>query len=222
MIEDFVKLIPKSLMDTPGTVLRAGRRAFESPSDLYILDYHPGGTAKKYPETIGQHINKVLDVAPDWVSWSDEKWGTSEKGEHRIQKRVRHLFAKIHVNPRETPAGLLIYKRYPRGEHTSQEEKELAEACWPFHEAVIDELEVRVVVCLGQESGKRVCKQLNAQATGDNFTEMNERRWTSRTYQNPDGLYVISLTNPSIAKWTNPAADPTELVQRALERVRNN
>ena len=36
MIEDFVDLIPEHLMDVSGAVFDSGRRAFESPSNMFL------------------------------------------------------------------------------------------------------------------------------------------------------------------------------------------
>ncbi len=216
MIEDFVKLIPEKLMGVSGSVFCSGRRAYGAPSDLYILDYHPGWDPKE-PKTIRMQTCQVLKKKPDdWVSWICDRWGNYPEGGHPTQKRVRYLFDRIKRGPGEVPAGMLIFQRSKRDE----EKKELAEDCWPFNEAVISTLKVRVVVCLGIKVGEFVSKKLDAQPTDDYFTEDNRRRWKSRTYKSPGGLYVVALTSPSLVDWTKRKTDPTELVQRALEKVR--
>ena len=50
------------------------------------------------------------------------------------------------------------------------------------------------------------------------FVEMNSRRWVSETHLGPTGLCVVTLTHPSRADWTNPAADPTPLIREMLAR----
>ncbi len=217
MIEDFAKLIPETLMVIPGTAFRSGRRSFGAPSDLYILDYHPGGDD---PDTIRDHTGRVLENEPDdWASWIDERW-EHYPGEHPTQKRMRYLFDRIKINPREVPASTLVFERSSK-QLTGREMRKLAEPWWHFHEAVIRTLKIKVVVCLGIGVGEFVSAKLDAEPTGDNFTEKNGRGWTSRTYKSPGGLYVVALPNPKrAADWRKAEEGPIVLVERALEKVR--
>jgi hypothetical protein len=93
-----------------------------------------------------------------------------------------------------------------------------AKPCWTFHQAVIERLGVRVVLCFGQKSGGWVRKQLNAYSKVDQFVEQYKKRhWMSISYKNSDGVAVVVATHPSIADWTTPEADPSLLVKRILE-----
>jgi uracil-DNA glycosylase len=95
--------------------------------------------------------------------------------------------------------------------------QQLAELCWPFHQAVIERLDVRVVLCFGRRSGSLVRERLSANTPVDRFVENNNRRWTSTSYKNSNGIAVVVATHPSIADWTTPATDPSLLVKRMLE-----
>ena len=228
MIEDFVKLIPESLMDKPGKAFYSGRDAFEPPRELYILGANPGASPQTEPETVAEHTAAVLYEKPNLFSaYRDEAWGkpdgkgTYPPGKHPMARNVLHLFKKLNLAPGEVPASNLVFQRSQNFKELENKEL-LCQNCWPFHQAVIEKLGVRVVVCMGKGSpGRWVSKRLGARPTGDNFTENNGRKWTSRTYKNADGLYVIALTHSSRAKWTNPNADPTGLVQKAIEQVRD-
>lgn len=218
MIEDFVKLIPPTLMDVSGSVFLSGRKAFGAPSDLYILDYHPGGDPKEETETIKVHTDKVLKERDDWTSWIDAEW-RHPKGEHPTQKKMLYLFDKIKLNPREVPGGSLIFQR-SNEDLPKKMMWELAKLCWPCHEDAIRRLKVKVVVCLGIRVGEFVSGELDAQLTDDCFTEKNSRGWKSRTYKSPCGLYVVALVNPKrSADWRKSEESPIGLVQRALEKI---
>ena len=222
MIEDFAKLIPPSQKDRSGKAFYSGRRAFESPSDLYIIGLNPGGKPKEHrKETVSRHTCKVLRSKPNWSAYRDESWGGQEKGKHFHQRNVRYLFRKLGLNARKVPVSNLVLARSPRKAKLVGDFNQMAHDCWPFHEAVIEQLKVRVVVCLGiTDTGPWVRSQLDAEDEIDWFTEDNNRYpapWTSRCHQNEDGLQVVTLSHPSVAKWTNPATDPTELVLNALD-----
>ena len=223
MIENFEKLIPKSQRKRSGKAFYSGRRAFEAQSDLYIIGLNPGGKPKDYQkETVRRHTRGVLHNKPtNWSAYKDEAWGNQAKGEDVHQRRVRYLFRKLKLNARKVPASNLIFPRSQSKKKLKGDFKELACECWPFHEAVIKQLEVRVVVCLGKDVGKWVCDHLDARAPIDEFVEIYpKRRWKSHTHKNASGLTVVTLTHPSNADWTNPNADPTGLVVNALNKTR--
>ena len=94
----------------------------------------------------------------------------------------------------------------------------LAERCWPFHQAVIETLGVRVIACLGKAAGNLVRRRLDAHNLVDEFVEDNKRGWKSRVHANSQGMAVVTLAHPSQVDWTAPASDPTGLVERSLRR----
>ena len=100
-----------------------------------------------------------------------------------------------------------------------EEQASLANLCWPFHEAAIRLMGVKVVLCFGGAAAELVCEQLKARTEVDSYTENNRRRLTSRTFSNPNGIAVIKATHPSRFDWRNPNSDPTVLVKRALQRA---
>lgn len=225
MLDDLVKLIPQSLRNERGGALYSGRAAFDHPSDLYIIDYHPGGSPEEYPETVGQQIDQVLNrEAAAWSAYVDEQWDDKPPGSRPQQRRLKHFFEQLGLNPQAVPAAPLIFRRWQHDEDddapTSTEKQQLMEDCWPFHQAVIDRLGVRVVVCLGSETGNRVWEKLGAaREPVREFAENNQRQWRSYAYQ-AGNRYILSLAHPVRANWINPDADPTPLVQWALDRVR--
>ena len=219
MLEEFVELIPDSFLNQPGSALDSGRQAFAVQPDIYIIGYHSGGQS---PELLEEQIDRVLHREDaNWCAYKDEVWGRPPPGSHRIQKRIVHLCAGLGLDPRDVPASYLIFWRWTTDVKPSAAEKQQwAADCWPFHQEVIDRLGVKIVVCLGGETGNRVRKNLGASPEPvREFVENNRRRWRSCAYQ-AGHRYILVLTHPTQANWENSNADPTPLVQWALDQVR--
>jgi uracil-DNA glycosylase len=88
-----------------------------------------------------------------------------------------------------------------------------------MHQAVIERLGVKVIVCMGEKAGKWVRQKLGANELVDVFIEDNKRYpspWRSKAHENANGQRVLTLTHPSIADWSARPPDPTALVKRAL------
>ena len=223
MIDDFIKLIPASLMDQSGEVFNSGRQTFESPSDLYILGANPGGAPRSYTKnrhTLRKNVENVLHRSNESHSpYRDNKWGKYAPGNHPMQRGLLHLFGRIDRRPEEVPASEVVFIRSKDltdlGDFGS-----IAEQCWPFHQAVIDKLDVKVIVCLGKTAGRYVRHKVEANDQVCTFVEKNRRRWRSYLYKNKKGIFVAMLTHPSQAEWKTPAADSTHLVVKALTLVR--
>ncbi len=223
MIEEFVKLIPKSILHESGAAFWSGRRAFSEPSDLYILGTNPGGSdigdipvdaSNAALTSIGRNMNFVLNEGPCGWSYYKDKNRTS-----RFERGVLHLFKRLELNPREVPASEVVFLRSPNQKELKGRFEQLAEQCWPFHQAVIDRLGVKVIVCIGKRAGEFVRRRLKAQSQTDEFVEKNKRQWESLSHRNENGIIVVTLTHASQASWTSPASDPTTLVKRALIRT---
>ncbi len=218
MIEDFARLVPRSLMHKSGKVFYSGRSAFEQPSEIYILGLNPGGDAQdQASETVSWHTERVLETEQhNWSAYRDESWGGALPGTHRMQRRMLYLFRRLDLDAGNVPASNVAFLRSSREDKLEGDVQELASQCWPFHESVIEKLGVRVIVCLHGTATNWVCNQVGAHRQVDEFIERNGRRWGSRTFISPEGLTVVGLTYPGIADWTTRATDPTHLVVRAL------
>ncbi len=88
--------------------------------------------------------------------------------------------------------------------------------CWPFHEKVITELGIKVILCFGKNAGNFVRRKMEADKLIDDSEERNNRKWRSKANENDKGQIVIVATHPSRADWTNPDSDPSELVKSHL------
>ena len=219
MIEEFAELVPESLLDKSGAAFYSGRCAFGAPSDLYILGANPGGTPENLPDdTVAKNVRSALKEAPfNWSDYRDGCW-TPRCTKTRLQRGVMHLCDRLELDPGEVPASEVVFLRSRNLNEFEGNFEQLADQCWPFHQAVIDRLGVKVVACIGKRAGNWARHQLNAWTQTDEFVEKNERRWKSLSHRNADGLVVVTLTHASQASWTSPASDPTMLVKRALLR----
>lgn len=217
MIDDLATLVPEELLDQSGSVFYSGRNAFAKQADLYILGLNPGGDPKVQAEqTVGWHTKQVLAHNPhNWSAYKDDKWGDAEPGTCGMQPRVLHLLRQANLDPRMTPASNVVFVR-SRRESTLGGFNQLADLCWPFHNAVIRRLKPRVILCFGKTAGGYVTKKLGATIERNSFIEKNKRRWRSVAYEGDSCPIIVVATHPSIAKWSNPASDPSDLVIDAL------
>lgn len=224
MIEEFAKLIPSELMDLSGAVFYSGRNAFQGKKDLYIIGLNPGGSdVLQKDDTIFHHTrNILLNKNPDWSEYKDEIWGGNKPGSYGLQPRILHLLKSLNLSPHAVPASNVCFVRSQRERNISDKFYEYAELCWPFHEKVIDELEIKAILCFGKTAGNFIKKKLQADELIDEFVEKNNRKWKTQVYKNNKGQIVIVATHPSIADWTNAKTDPSELVRKHLTMIREN
>ncbi|MBI1390285.1 MAG: hypothetical protein GC154_17735 [bacterium] len=218
MIEEFVQLIPKSLLSKSGKVFYSGRAAFSSSSLIYILGLNPGGSpVKQKSETV--ELDVLNDLPEEWSAYCDESWLNNPPGTHGLQPRVLHLLKKTKLDPRRIPSSNLIFERSSSSKDLKGRFNQLAEECWPFHQRVIDSLEIRIILCLGINTGNWVARKIGANLEIDHFTEKNKRCWRSTALKNSTGLCVVKLTHPSRANWKALATDPTQLVESVLNKI---
>jgi uracil-DNA glycosylase len=82
------------------------------------------------------------------------KWG--------MQPRMLHMLASLGLDPRAVPASNVVFVRSSTEAMLQGEKESLLRACWPVHQAVIDALGVRVVLCFGGIAGRWVREELGA------------------------------------------------------------
>lgn len=218
MIDEFFRSVPTHLLNESGTVFYSGRDAFSSPSRLYLLGLNPGGSpVEQARETLSWSSNGVLHEEPDnWSAYRDESWRGAPPGTYRMQPRVLHLLRRLGLDPGRVPSSNLIFVRSAREIDLKGRGHELANACWAFHERVINTLSIEVVLCFGGTAGDWVRRKLGAREHVETFVEDNARRWKSEAFRNMSGTAVVIATHPSIAAWNTAAADPTHLVEHLL------
>jgi hypothetical protein len=219
MIEAFADHIPSELLSRSGKVFYSGRAAFAEPSALYVLGVNPGGDPSNYQaETVGNHTDAVLRHHPDdWSAYRDESWEGARPGTYGMAPRVRHLFEMLSLGAGHVPASNLVFARSRRESEVGSELSTLADLCWPFHAFVIERLRPRVILCFGKTAGNYVRNRLGANTLFAEFIETNNRRWRSQAFTSSIGPKVVVAAHPSIADWSAPSTDPTQLIREALK-----
>jgi hypothetical protein len=220
MIEDFISLIPKRALPLSGKVFYSGRHAFSAPSPVYLLGLNPGGAPNAMAdETVQAHTEAVLRKFPSsWSAYADESWKGWPPGRSGLQPRVIHLLKRLGLDARSVPSSNVVFARSTRESTFIGSMAEMGVDAWPFHQRVIEQLGVRVVVCFGQTAGGWVSERLGASTPSGDFVEANNRRWRSFAMTNRAGVSVATLTHPSIADWTKPATDPSGLIRALMAR----
>lgn len=218
MIEELFRTVPTELLHKSGSVFYSGRDAFSNPSRLYLLGLNPAGSPVEMAEdTVSRHSDSVLyDKPANWSEYRDVSWEGAPPGTKRMQRSVLHLLDRLNIDPGRVPSSNLIFVRSARKMKPQGHDRALAEACWTFHERVIYDLDINVVLCFGQDTGNLVRKKLGADELLETFVEDNARGWTSQALRSPSGVGVVIATHPSWVAWYTPAADPTHLVEHLL------
>lgn len=220
MLEILAAQIDRQLLPVSGAVFYSGRAAFRIPAPLYVLGYNPGGSPTDMASaTISSHTRFVLDAPDEWSAYCDESWNGRQVGQSPLQKRLQHLLQGLGLDPRRTPASNLIFARSSRAASLSTDTKNLIDMCWPVHEAVLDTLRPKAIVCFGVGTAQYVRKRLGAIQHIGVFEEQNKRKWKSHAWKTPAGLIVFGLTHPAIANWTKPDTDPTPMVREILHSL---
>jgi len=208
-LDDFAALIPEEMLDVPGHAFYTGATGFAGQRPLYLLGLNPGGDGA---ETVRQQFQQLKAGPSGYSAYVTHTW----KPAARIDHNVLHLLGKLSLDPTEVPASCLVLARTRSESDLARDFERLAALCWPFHEAVIRTLGVKVVVCFGKRASNFVRREFGAHQEIDQFVERNNRGWKSATYLGPGGLKIVAVTHPSRADWRNPKADVSPLIARAL------
>ena len=218
-MDEFFQFVPPELLSQSGKVVYSGRKAFSETRPLYLLGLNPGGDPNvQRDETIAWDMEQSLNFAKRRNGpltlmkvgrvGIQELWG--------LQPRVRHLCQELGLDPRRVPSSNLIFVRSQRESGLGLSSRQLKMSCWPFHRAVIERLDVKLIACFGKTAGNFVRHMLGADRQIASFVEQNGRRWTSTVHASSKGPYVATLAHPSVAAWNVPATDPSSLLRPFL------
>ena len=218
--DEVVSSIPDEILDRSGSIFYSAPPAFEGQRKVYILGLNPGGDPlAQRDNTIRKHYEEWAKRTDPYSSYVDEIWEGSVAGAHGMQPRIRHLANHLGIDLRFTPSSNVVFVRSATESKLESEKERLLDACWPVHQAVIDDLGIRAIICLGKTAGQWVRERLGAHNETDSYQETNARGWRSASHRSPAGVAVCTLTHPGRVDWTNPDADPSPLVLRVLEQV---
>jgi hypothetical protein len=223
LLKTLLGMVSPTIRYRSGTIFYSSRSAFTGPSAIYLLGLNPGGDPED-PEfgTIATQIKRSLQLPPAWSAYKDEIWKRDyAPGGMPMQRHICHLISGLGLDIRSVPASNVAFIRSKREAALKAEKADLLRSCWPVHHAVIENLQVRAILCLGGTAGAWVRQCIGAYTFVDRFVEYNSRRWTSWAHKNADGRHVVTLTHPSIADWTKVPTDPTPFVRRILESLKH-
>ena len=90
--------------------------------------------------------------------------------------------------------------------------------CWSnFHEKIVNKLDIKIIICLGNTPGNFVRKKLNMKKDPiDIWEENNNRKWKTKIYQNEKKQKVIILPHPSVSDWTTNECDPSKIILKHI------
>ena len=217
MIDTALDNLPEAICSKSGSVFYSGREAFTGKKSLYLLGLNPGGDPVAQVEnTVDRHIVEHRQRQDRWSAYANDSWEGARPGTWGMQPRVLHMLREAGMDPQLTPASNVVFARTPNEAALREAKSAMLQACWPVHQAVIDELGVGVIVCFGGTAGRWVRKQVGAKESFDNYVETNDRGWKSTAHRTNDGLIVVTVSHLGRADWRNPNSDPTPLIKRAL------
>ena len=218
-VEKLIRRIPPELLHVSGKAFHSGRLAFSAPRDLYILGLNPGGDPEDRSETVASNIDQVRREAEDWCAFLDQEWSPGgkhyPKGKAPLQLQMQELAACLGLDLRGIPASDVIFAR-SRQAHHLVDPSNLMDLCWPFHQAVIEGLRIRVVLCLYKGAAEFVRKKTGAPAKPiDRACERSRagREYWRKTFETPSGLKIVQITRSTGIPWTRGAC---LLTKRAL------
>jgi len=133
-----------------------------------------------------------------------------------MQRRVLCLLEELGFDSGRVPSSNLIFIRTKGEDGLKARERELANACWAFHDRVINTLNIKVVLCFGSIAGKWVQKKLGAGELLETVFENNPSGRKSQSFRNTIGIGVVIATHPGRITWNPAGADPTHLVEHFL------
>lgn len=219
-IDSAIGGLPESLLARSGAIFYTGRAAFTGVRPIYLLGLNPGGNPDEMRgNTIARYLEKGKQRPERWSEYQDEPWQGAAPGIWGMQPRIRHLADRLGVCLHDVPASNVVFVRTRNERDLNAEKRQLMSECWPVHEAVIQTLKVRAIICLGKTAGHWVRRKLNArEAPIAKFIECNKRKWISEAHRASDDRLVFTLTHPSIAKWQCEKSDPTQMVLETLDR----
>ncbi|MBL0049693.1 MAG: hypothetical protein IPP32_16545 [Bacteroidetes bacterium] len=222
MIGKFSKLIPKTLMEMSGAVFYSGKNAFDGKKDFYILGLNPGGNPDLQKEdTVALNVLNSLNF--NFTEYLNGAWKDGYKpGESPLQRRILHLLNKLNLCPYDVPASNICFVRSIGENEIKNNFIKFANLCWPFHKHVIEDLEIKIILCFGKSAGNNVRNKIGADRFPiDEFVERNNRKWKTQVFKNSNGIIVIVATHSSRADWTKIDTDISPLVKKYLDGISN-
>lgn len=221
-LNNCIQKVSPLLLSRSGAVFYTGLEGFSARYPIYVLGYNPAGDRRTLAkETIAKSVSESKgrsDVR--WSAFRDESWKDCSPGCERFQCRVTTLFWRVGLNIREIASSNLIFERSNKPKDLKKP-KELVDLCWPVHKQVLMELRVKVIVCLGVETARRVRSQLTC-AQVQEINEVapwpNAQKPRVQIYSCAENVLVLQLPHPSRSLWTCHGQDASSWVSSVFDR----
>jgi hypothetical protein len=213
-LEAFARLVPESLLDCSGEVFYSGRAAFSGSRPVYLLGYNPGSDPSGNRSTVRGSIEEACSRKADRFSLYYQDWGPGRRKD--MQRSIKHFFLDSGLCANLTPSSNCVFVRSPSVRAIpAAKRRQLEDECWRFHKAVIEQLGVKAILCMGNDAFKAVQRRFRVTGPPD------EQPWSAtqahRAYPTASGMYLCQLIHPSYGHWQCPKYNPAPLVRRALE-----
>ena len=217
-LETFARSVPEWLLDCPGEVFYSGRAAFSGSRPVYLLGYNPGSDPGGGRSTVRASIEEACAREDDRFSLYYQDWGPDRPED--MQRSLKAFFLDSGLCPKLTPSSNCVFVRSASvSAIAAGGRRRLEVECWPFHQAVIDQLGIKAVLCMGTEAFGAVQRRfrVNGPITGP----IDEQPWSTRqahqAYRTQCGVRLFKLIHPSYGHWHCPKYNPAPLVRRELE-----
>jgi hypothetical protein len=202
------------MMDDSGGILYSSKETLKL-GDVYLMGFNPGGSGGL---KLRQSIESIRSKSDN--SYLDEEWGTNKinwkKGGAPLQRRVQHVLSFLGYETRQVCASNLIFTQSERSNDVSIE---LANKCWPVHQAIIDLVRPKFIIAIGngQVSAYRFLHTIIGHNSIENEISANhgswQIRWFSTEYQ---GRVVTVLGFPHFSYY-NP--DKPEILEKLRKEI---
>lgn len=212
--------LPEAILDASGRALYSPASTLSSGSPIYFLGLNPG----EAPDGIELHssltVRDDLDrLANDTISlhgYLDEKWKTNDPGIAPIQVAGQQVFSILARGSsedgerllRRSPTSNFILQRSPAEadlqKRTGMKPSDLAEQCWPFHQAVLKATGCRFVLTHAVGIARSFAR---SRGLGEGWKRPSGWGGTLNTlyaWDLPDGTRLLAMPNLSRYKPDGP------------------
>jgi hypothetical protein len=163
------RTLPSDILKQSGRVLYTPADTLISRSPVYFLGANPGvAPGSRQPHallTVEEDLQRLEKNAIREHAYLDETWkGSPFKGQSPIQRRAQKVFRLLAGDNRER--GIELLRQTPvsnlaftRSQGISELDYQIAEWCWPFHQAVIEKARPAVVITHAVTIARRLTNQ---------------------------------------------------------------
>ncbi|HEV2578813.1 MAG TPA: hypothetical protein VGU25_16535 [Acidobacteriaceae bacterium] len=181
------------ILDESGTVLYSSCETLK-PGKYYFLGLNPGGSE----EGTTKIRQSLVDLDTSTLNaYLDESWCSDPdcKGCRPLQKSFKFLFEELGEDPYTVCASNLIFKR-SRDEGDARY-PELAELCWPVHEAILQVVQPHTIITFGDKTFRFVAKQLGGGSV--QYFDSGHGNWACQSLIKKGSPSLIGL--PHLSKY---------------------